>query len=125
MFQSYPFSSFSPFPDGRCALVLCASPCQSFSGSNRNVDHNSEKDLYRKRLSFTLIDSVIGTGALVGVLENVEGMWRRPNVYFLKKIVLEFLRAGYQVRVRLHRAHFFGDPVRFDINIDFYCVKPG
>lgn len=36
--------------------------------------------------------------------------WRRPNVYFLKKIVLDHLCAGYQVRVRLHRAQVFGDP---------------
>ena len=50
------------------------------------------------------------TGALVGVFENVEGMWRRPNIYFLKKIVLDHLRAGYQVRVRLHFSHVFGDP---------------
>lgn len=50
------------------------------------------------------------TGAQIGVFENVEGMWRKPNVYFLKKIVLNFLRANYQVRVRLHFSHSFGDP---------------
>jgi DNA (cytosine-5)-methyltransferase 1 len=95
---------------GDVKLVLCSPPCQSFSGSNRDVDHNSEKDLYRKNLSLKFFDAMQTSGALVGVFENVEGMWRRPNVYFLKKIVLDHIRAGYQVRVRLHRAHVFGDP---------------
>ena len=91
-------------------MVLCSPPCQSFSGSNRDVDHNSEKDLYRKGLSLKFFDAMETSGALIGVFENVEGMWRRPNIYFLKKIVLNHIRAGYQVRVRLHRAHVFGDP---------------
>jgi DNA (cytosine-5)-methyltransferase 1 len=95
---------------GSVAVVLASPPCQSYSGSNRNVDHNSEKDLYRKGLSLKFFDAVRVSGALIGVFENVEGMWRRPNVYFLKKIVLDHIRAGYQVRVRLHRAHVFGDP---------------
>ncbi|CAB9524005.1 Modification methylase [Seminavis robusta] len=95
---------------GDMQVVLCSPPCQSFSGSNRDVDHNGEKDLYRKRLSLKFFDAMNTTGALIGVFENVEGMWRRPNIYFLKKIVLDHLLAGYQVRVRLCRAHVFGDP---------------
>lgn len=85
-------------------------PCQSFSGSNRDVDHNSEKDLYRKNLSVQFVDAMKTSGAPVGIFENVEGMWRRPNIYFLKKIVFDLLVEGFQVRVRLHRANFFGDP---------------
>lgn len=95
---------------GRTDVLTWCSPCQSFSGSNRDVDHNGEKDLYRKYLSTQFVDGMKVTGALIGVFENVEGIWRRPNVYFLKKMILEFLRAGYQARVRLHRAHVFGDP---------------
>jgi site-specific DNA-cytosine methylase len=83
---------------GRVSLVICSPPCQSFSGCNRDVDHNGEKDLYRKNLSLKFYDAMRVTGALVGVFENVEGMWRRPNVYYLKKIVLDHIRAGYQVR---------------------------
>lgn len=95
---------------GNMPFITCTPPCQSFSGSNRDVDHNSEEDLYRKNLSLKFFDAMQVSGALIGVFENVEGMWRRPNVYFLKKIVLDHIRAGYQVRVRLHRAHNFGDP---------------
>lgn len=95
---------------GKVNVILDSSPCQSFSGSNRDVDHNSEKDLYRKELALTLFEAMETSGALVGVFENVEGMWRRPNVYFLKKLVLDHIRAGYQVRVRLYRTHVFGDP---------------
>ena len=95
---------------GKVPVILCSPPCQSFSGSNRDVDHNSPNDLYRKGLSLKFVDAMQTSGALIGVFENVEGMWRRPNIYFLKKIVLSFLRAQYQVRVRLHRAHVFGDP---------------
>lgn len=86
------------------------------------MDHNSELGLYRKGLSLKYVDAVKTSGSLLGVFENVEGMWRRPNVYFLKKIVLDFLRAGFQVRVRLHRAKFFGDPVRFVITVVFSCA---
>ena len=95
---------------GRCDVILYSSPCQSFSGSNRDVDHNSEKDLYRKGLSLQFVDAMKTTGALAGVLENVEGMWRRPNVYFLKKICWDLLRNGYQFRTRLHISRVFGDP---------------
>ena len=95
---------------GHCDVILFSSPCQSFSGSNRDVDHNSEKDLYRKGLSLKFVDAMQTTGALIGVLENVEGMWRRPNVYFLKKICLDLLRTGHQFRVRLHISRVFGDP---------------
>jgi DNA (cytosine-5)-methyltransferase 1 len=95
---------------GRCDVILFSSPCQSFSGSNRDVDHNSEKDLYRKNLSLKFTETMQTTGALVGVLENVEGMWRRPNVYFLKRICLDLLRTGYHFRVRLHISRVFGDP---------------
>lgn len=95
---------------GKALAFFCSPPCQSFSGSNRDVDHNSEKDLYRKNLSLKFVDAMKISGALVGIFENVEGMWRRPNVYFLKKIVLALIRAGYQARVRLFRSHIFGDP---------------
>lgn len=95
---------------GSVECILWSSPCQSFSRLNRDVDHNGEKDLYRKRLSLKFVDAMQSTGALIGVLENVEGMWARPNVYFLKKIVLDLLRTGHQVRVRLHVSHAFGDP---------------
>jgi len=94
----------------KVAVILCSPPCQSYSGMNRNVDHNSEKDLYRKNLSLKFFDAMKTTGALVGVFENVEGMWRRPNIYFLKKIVSDHIRAGYQVRVRLYFSDTFGDP---------------
>jgi DNA (cytosine-5)-methyltransferase 1 len=95
---------------GRLAALFCSPPCQSFSGSNRDVDHNGELDLYRKGLSLKFVDAMKISGSLVGVFENVEGIWRRPNIYFLKKIVLDLIRADYQVRVRLYRAHVFGDP---------------
>jgi len=88
---------------GKVPVVLFGSPCQSFSGANRDVDHNSEKDLYRKNLYLKLIDTMKVSDALIGLSENVEGIWRRPNVYFLKKSILDHLRAGYQVRVRLVR----------------------
>jgi DNA (cytosine-5)-methyltransferase 1 len=95
---------------GKIDVCFASPPCQSFSGSNRDVDHNGEKDLYRKGLSLKFFDANQTSGALIGVFENVEGMWRRPNIYFLKKIVLDHLQAGWQVRVGLHRAHRFGDP---------------
>jgi DNA (cytosine-5)-methyltransferase 1 len=95
---------------GHCDVITFSSPCQSFSGSNRDVDHNSEKDLYRKGLSLKFVDAMKTTGALVGVFENVEGIWRRPNVYFLKKMCLDLLRTGYHFRVRRHLACVFGDP---------------
>ena len=95
---------------GRGDLIAFASPCQSFSGSNRDVDHNSEKDLYRKGLSLKFVDAMKTTGALGGVFENVEGMWRRPNIYFLKKICRDLLRNGYHFRTRLYNSRVFGDP---------------
>jgi len=97
-------------PSTTCDAFLFSSPCQSFSGSNRDVDHNSEKDLYRKGLSLGFVDAMKVLDAKIGVLENVEGMWRRPNVYFLKKICVDLLRTGHHFRVRLHISSAFGDP---------------
>ena len=73
---------------GPVTALLCSPPCQSFSGSNRNVDHNSEKDLYRKGLSLQFVDAMVTSGALVGVFENVEGMVRMGSLLFVTAILL-------------------------------------
>jgi DNA (cytosine-5)-methyltransferase 1 len=99
-------------PAGRKALgpiscAHCSSPCQGFSGANRNGGVN---DHANNELSLTFIDAVRITRCTAAVFENVLGMWRRENIHYLKRIAKELLRLGYQVRCAKLQACDYGDP---------------
>ena len=84
---------------GRIDVVHVSSPCQGFSLLNPGTV-DPEVDRKRNELSYTLPTLLKLTGALVGVLENVMGMWVKGQAY-LRKILIDCIAMGYQVRVKV------------------------
>ncbi|KAL3940726.1 MAG: hypothetical protein SGARI_000863 [Bacillariaceae sp.] len=94
---------------GRVDVIHTSSPCQGFSKANRNT-FETDRDKANNTLSYTYSQLLETTGALVGVFENVEGMWSRKGMPYLKKILLDCIRLGYQVRVKVLKSSAYGDP---------------
>lgn len=64
------------------------------------LNPGGKNDAERNELSFTYPRLLKLTGALVGVFENVVGMWSKGSEY-LKKILIDCISMGYQVRVKV------------------------
>ena len=64
------------------------------------LNPGGKDDAERNELSFTYPRLLKLTGALVGVFENVVGMWSKGSEY-LKKILIDCISMGYQVRVKV------------------------
>ena len=60
--------------------------------------------------SLTLVRAIMLCKPTTATFENVEGMWRRKHKHYLKTIVRDLIKLGYQVRVRVLRACDYGDP---------------
>ena len=82
---------------GRIDVIHTSSPCQGFSKANINGGENDETN---NKLSYSFVDLLRITGALVGVFENVPGMWEEDNIRYLHKILIGAIALGYQVRVQ-------------------------
>ena len=88
---------FQKKASGRIDFIHTSSPCQGFSKANRTGGKNDERN---NELSYTFVDLLRVTGALVGVFENVDGMWMRKNIHYLHKILVSCIDLGYQVKVQ-------------------------
>lgn len=91
---------------GRIDVIHTSSPCQGFSKANRNGGQNDDAN---NRLSYTFVDLLRLTDALVGTFENVEGMWTKKGMPYLRKILVDCIALGYQVRVKILRCCDYGD----------------
>lgn len=85
---------------GRIDAIHTSSPCQGFSKANRSGGQNDEAN---NELAYTFPDLLRLTGALVGSFENVEGMWSRKGMPYLRKVLIDCIELGYQVRVKILR----------------------
>jgi hypothetical protein len=83
---------------GKTEVIHTSSPCQGFSTANRNVVQ-SDSDRVNNELSMRFVDWLRLKQPLIGSFENVVGMWRRKTISWLRKILVECLNLGYQVRV--------------------------
>ena len=83
---------------GNTLVTHTSSPCQGFSTANRNVIV-SDSDHRNNELSMRFVDWLRLKQPLIGSFENVVGMWRRKRISWLRKILVECLNLGYQVRV--------------------------
>jgi hypothetical protein len=83
---------------GKTPVIHTSSPCQGFSTANRNVVV-SDSDRRNNELSMRFVDWLRLKQPLIGSFENVVGMWRRRTISWLRKILIECLNLGYQVRV--------------------------
>ena len=92
---------------GRIDHIHSSSPCCGFSGANICGGANDKKN---NDLSLCLIEAARIFMPTSLTFENVLGMWRRKNVHYLKTIVKELLRLGYQVRVVEVRSCDYGSP---------------
>ena len=80
-------------------LLHVSSPCQGFSGANRGAIDNKGNN----ELSLSFVEGLKKTGALVGVFENVTGIWKTTGIQYLRKIFLGLLENGYQFRTMILR----------------------
>jgi DNA (cytosine-5)-methyltransferase 1 len=85
---------------GRIDAIHTSSPCQGFSKANRRGGQNDEAN---NELAYTFPHLLRLTGALIGSFENVEGMWSKKGMPYLKKVLIECIELGYQVRVKIIR----------------------
>lgn len=92
---------------GNVDHVHVSPPCQGFSGANRFGGSN---DFKNNELSMVLIDLVRITKCTTAVFENVLGMWKRKHIHYVKNLVKELMKLGYQVRCAPLKACDFGDP---------------
>ena len=83
---------------GRIDVIHTSSPCQGFSKANRAGGQNDDAN---NELSFTYTQLLEALEPLVGVFENVEGMWSKKGMPYLKKILIDCIALGYQVRVKV------------------------
>jgi len=98
---------------GRVDAIHVSSPCQGFSGANRNGGQN---DHINNALSYTFVDWLKVTKALVGTFENVEGMWRKKGMPYLRKLLIGTMAEGYQVRLMVLRGESGSN------SSDTYCL---
>ncbi len=108
---------------GRIDMVQFSSPCQGFSGANRNITP-SPKDLENNHLSYRLLDLLRLSSCPGLVFENVQGIWRRKCLHYVMNITKEALKMGYQVRCMKLRAMDYGDPQKRP-RIFMFIVKKG
>jgi hypothetical protein len=92
---------------GRVDHVHVSAPCQGFSGKNRRGGSN---DKINNELSMCIVEAVRILKCTTAVFENVLGMWRRKHVHYIKNIVKELMKLGYQVRCATLKACDYGDP---------------
>lgn len=85
---------------GRLDVIHASSPCQGFSKANRNPVE-TEKDAINNKLSYSFVDLLRVTDALMGVFENVEGMWSTKGMPYLQKMLVDCIGMGYQVRIMI------------------------
>jgi len=79
---------------GRIDAVHVSSPCQGFSKASR---FGGKDDDANNALSYTFVELLRLTDALVGTFENVEGMWSQKGMPYLRKLLLGCIELGYQV----------------------------
>lgn len=91
---------------GRIDAIHVSSPCQGFSTANRG---GCEDDGVNNQLSYTFVDWLRVSGALVGCFENVEGMWSEKGMPYLLKLLVDTMALGYQVRLQVLRGQFASD----------------
>jgi C-5 cytosine-specific DNA methylase len=81
-------------------VIHTSSPCQGFSKANRSGGQNDEAN---NKLSYTFTHLLRIKQPLCGVFENVEGMWSQKGMKYLRKILIDSIALGYQVRVKILR----------------------
>ena len=87
--------------------VHASSPCQGFSGANRNGGKHDKKN---NDLSLTFPRAVDCFKPRTASFENVVGMWRRKHLHYLLEIMARLLKLKYQVRLCMLKACNYGDP---------------
>ena len=85
-------------------LLHASSPCQGFSRANRLGGKQDDKN---NELALTFTKGLKKTNALMGVFENVEGMWSRKGIFYLRKILMDLVEMNYQFRVMILRGKHF------------------
>jgi DNA (cytosine-5)-methyltransferase 1 len=88
--------------------IQSSPPCQPWSRANRFGGKNDEQN--RAQL-LSVLKATENFRQKSAVVEQVTGILGTPKGrHFLKRLIIGFLKIGYQVRVAVHNASLFGDP---------------
>ena len=90
---------------GSCELVLGGFPCQGFSKAGPKQESDLRNTLYREMLAV-----VRQLQPRLFLAENVDGLSQNFQGAFLKQIVTDFRKIGYEVEHRILDAAAFGVP---------------
>lgn len=86
--------------------VHSSSPCTGFSGANIKGGVNDEKN---NKLSLEIVRAVKIFRPVTATFENVLGMWKRKHQHYLRTMLVDLMKLGYQVRCCQLQASEFGD----------------
>jgi DNA (cytosine-5)-methyltransferase 1 len=92
---------------GRIDHIHASPPCQGFSRANRKGGKN---DAANNALSMCFAQAVEIFRPVTATYENVLGLWDRKNRYYLKTLLVDLMKLGYQVRCTKLTALDYGDP---------------
>lgn len=92
---------------GRIDHIHASPPCQGFSRANRN---GGKDDAANNALSMCFVQAIESFGPVTGTYENVLGLWDRKNRHYLKTLLVDLMKLGYQVRCTKLTALDYGDP---------------
>jgi DNA (cytosine-5)-methyltransferase 1 len=107
---------------GRIDHIHASPPCQGFSRANRN---GGKSDAANNALSMSFVQAVEIFGPVTGTYENVLGLWDRKNRHYLKTLLVDLMKLGYQVRCTKLRALDYGDPQKRERLFIFAAQKAG
>ena len=92
---------------GSITLLHGSSPCQGFSRANRNGGAN---DAANNAETYQFMDVVKHFKPPFVTFENVEGISSNKNKIYVQRLIAEFLKMSYQVRLCFVTASDYGDP---------------
>ena len=92
---------------GEVDHISASPPCQGSSGANRTGGVNDEDN---NRLSYELLEAVGHFEPTTATYENVTGFLQKKNVRYVKRLIVELMLMGYQVRWAVLDSSDYGDP---------------
>lgn len=82
-------------------VLHASSPCQGFSSANRHAANGgilTESDKKNNELVMSFPKALRENQSLIGVFENVPGIWSKRGMPYLRRMLLELVQMRYQFR---------------------------
>eukprot|EP00977_Amphora_coffeiformis_P012855 scaffold3257_cov152-Amphora_coffeaeformis.AAC.4 len=85
---------------GSVEVLHASSPCQGFSSANRRATNVelTDKDKANNELAMTFPAALGESKSLVGIFENVPGIWSKRGMPYLRRMLFELVDMNYMFR---------------------------